>query len=128
MLNRAIVYSDVPAPNPNYSDVNPSSFAYDVIAKMTEAGVFSGSNNQFNPDAPLTRAQMAKVLVEAFSLKGSTVHTFNDVAGDHWAKEYISILADNGISLGYLDGSFKPNQSITREEFSMMLARELAEG
>lgn len=125
MLYRAIVFSDEQAPNPNYSDVNESTFAYEVIAKLTEAGIFSGSNGQFNLNGQLTRAQMAKVVVEAFDLKGATERTFNDVTGDYWAKEYISILADNGISIGYQDGSFKPNQSITREEFSMMLARVL---
>ena len=71
---------------------------------------------------------MAKIVVEAFDLKGSTERTFNDVTGDYWAKGYISILADNGISIGYQDGSFKPNQSITREEFSIMLTRILAKG
>lgn len=125
MLYRAIVFSDEPAPNPNYSDVNESSFAYDVIAKLTEAGVFSGSSGQFQPNAELTRAQMAKIIVEAFGLKGSASRTFTDVPADHWAKEYISILAENGISIGYPDGTFKPQQSITREEFSIMLARVL---
>ncbi len=125
MLNRAIVYSDTPAPNPNYADVNESSFAYDVIVKMTEAGVFAGSNNHFNPSQQLTRAQMARVLVEAFALTGTTARTFNDVASDHWAKEYISILAENGITVGYNDGGFKPNKSISRAEFSIMLAKAL---
>ncbi|MBB6446053.1 S-layer homology domain-containing protein [Bacillus benzoevorans] len=125
MLNRAIVYSDAPAINPNYADVNESSFAYDAIAKMTEAKVFSGSNNQFNPDQQLTRAQMARVLVEAFDLTGTAALTFKDVAGDHWAKNYISILAENGITVGYNDGSFKPNKSISRAEFSIMLAKAL---
>lgn len=128
MLNRAIVFSDDPAPNPHYADVNESSFGYDVIAKMTEEGIFSGNNNRFDADGQLTRAQMAKIVVEAFDLKGSTEQSFNDVAGDHWAKEYISILVSNGITIGYPDGSFKPNKPISREEFSIMLARELAEG
>lgn len=125
MLNRAIVYSDTPAPNPHYTDVNESSFAYDVIAKMTQERVFAGSNRQFLPNKQLTRAQMARILVEAFDLTGSTSHTFNDVTGDHWAKDYISILADNGITIGYKDGSFKPSKSISRAEFSIMLAKAL---
>lgn len=125
MLNRAIVYSDAAAANPNYADVNESSFAYNDIAKMTEAGVFAGSNNHFNPGQQLTRAQMARVLVEAFDLTGTKTLAFNDVAGDHWAKNYISILAENGITVGYNDGSFKPNKSISRAEFSIMLAKAL---
>jgi hypothetical protein len=125
MLNRAIVYSDALAPNPQYADVHETGFAYDAIAKMTEAGVFAGNNQHFYPDQQLTRAQMARVLTEAFDLTGSATRTFNDVASDHWAKEYISILAENGITVGYNDGGFKPNKSISRAEFSIMLAKAL---
>jgi lysophospholipase L1-like esterase len=125
MLDRAIVYSDDAAANPGYADVTTNSFGYDVIAKMTEQGVFSGANGYFNPDQSLTRAQMAKVLVEAFGLTGSSTQTFNDVSSDYWASNYISILAENKITTGYTDGTFKPNDSITRAEFSIMLARAL---
>ncbi|WP_071393458.1 S-layer homology domain-containing protein [Bacillus tuaregi] len=125
MLNRAIVYSDDSAPNPNYTDVNDHTFGYDVIAKMTEAGVFAGNNQLFNPGNPLTRAEMAKVLVQAFELKGTGARSFNDVSSDYWAAAYISTLAENGITIGYNDGSFKPNDYITRAEFSIMLSRAL---
>ena len=40
----------------------------------------------------MTRAQLAKVLVEAFDLEGSTAASFKDVPNDHWAHEYINIL------------------------------------
>jgi len=125
MLNRAIVYNDDQAPNPNYADVTEGTFGYDVIAKMTQEGVFAGNNQSFNPGDTLTRAEMAKVLVQAFKLTGAGGKGFNDVASDYWAASYISTLAENGITVGYNDGSFKPNDPITRAEFSIMLARAL---
>ncbi|WP_338449575.1 S-layer homology domain-containing protein [Niallia oryzisoli] len=125
MLNRAIVYSDDAAPNPNYADVTESTFGYDVIAKMTQEGVFAGNNQSFNPGNTLTRAEMAKVLVLAFKLKGTGSKSFNDVGNDYWAASYISTLAENGITIGYSNGSFKPNDPITRAEFSIMLSRAL---
>lgn len=125
MLNRAIVYSDDAAPNPNYADVTESTFGFDVIAKMTQEGVFAGNNQSFNPGNSLTRAEMAKVLVQAFKLKGTGSKTFNDVSSDYWASSYISTLAENGITIGYSNGSFKPNDPITRAEFSIMLSRAL---
>ena len=70
MLNRAIVYSDESAPNPGYLDVKQTSPRYEVIAKMTEQGVFAGSNHYFYPEKSLTRAEMAKILVQAFHLTG----------------------------------------------------------
>ena len=124
MLNRAIVYSDESAPDPGYVDVKETSPRYEVIAKMTEQGVFSGSNHYFYPEKSLTRAEMAKVLVQAFHFTGASTKTFSDTNG-HWAIDYISTLAEKQIVNGYGNGSFKPNEPITRAEFSMMLARAL---
>ena len=66
---------------------------------------------------------MAKVLVEAFQLTGGSTNSFIDISEDHWATDYISILAENQITKGYEDGTFKPNDPITRAEFSNMVAR-----
>ena len=50
MLDRAIVYSDDVAPNPAYADVTETTYGYDVIAKMTEQGVFTGEHHYFYPE------------------------------------------------------------------------------
>ena len=52
-------------------------------------------DGKFDPNGEMTRAQLAKVLVEAFNLKGSTAASFKDVPKDHWAHEYINILYHN---------------------------------
>jgi len=127
MLNRSIVYSDEVVKNPGYVDVTEMTFGYDVIARMSEEGAFSGNNQYFNPGDSLTRAQMAKILVQAFHLTGSSTKTFTDVSHDYWASDYISILTENKITLGYSNGTFEPNEPITRAEFSIMLARALDE-
>ena len=124
MLDRAIVYSDVAAPNPSYLDVTETTYGYEVIARLTEQGIFSGDGQSFYPDRSLTRAEMAKIIVEAFQLTGSSTHSFSDISG-HWGAESISILSENHITQGYVDGTFKPDQLITRAEFSTMLARAL---
>ncbi|MBU5212979.1 S-layer homology domain-containing protein [Heyndrickxia oleronia] len=122
LIKRSIIFDDTIAPDPNYKDVNKNTYGYTTIAKLTEKGIFSGNNGYFYPSHSLTRGEMAKILVEAFHLKGSLQHTFNDV-NKHWANEYIMILQANQITQGYPDGSFKPNEKITRAEFSTMLAR-----
>ena len=53
----------------DFSDVSANHPNADAIAAVTEAGIFSGNNGKFNPDGLLTRAQLAKVLVEAFDLE-----------------------------------------------------------
>ena len=50
------------------------------IAKMTQHGIFVGDNQYFYPDNTLTRAQMAKIFVQAFHLTGTSTHSFNDVS------------------------------------------------
>jgi len=125
MLKRAIVYGQQNATNPNYKDVSEKSFGYEAIAQLTQEGVFSGSGGYFHPGDTLTRAQMAKILVEAFHLSGTANKGYKDVNKTHWAAKYINILAANHIAEGFTDGSFKPNESITRAEFSLMLARTL---
>ncbi len=46
---------------------------------------------------------------------------FWDVSKDHWAYEYISELADKNVISGYTDGSFKPEKTVSRAEWSKML-------
>ena len=124
LLDRSIIFSDDLVPNPAYADINEGNYGYEVVARLTAEGIFSGSNQHFYPDHSLTRAEMAKIIVEAFELKGTTSQSFSDTQG-HWGANYISILAENSITDGYPDGTFQPDASITRAEFSTMVARVL---
>ena len=122
MLDRSVIYNNESAPNPSYLDVAETTYGFDVISRLTKQGIFTGDNYYFYPDQSLTRAEMAKILVKAFQLTGTTPHPYSDVASDHWGAEYISILTENQITNGYPDGTFKPDHYITRAEFSKMLA------
>ena len=51
---------------------------------------------------------------------------FSDVPSTHWAADYIWWLKNNGISVGYPDGTFRPNNSITRAEMAVMLKKSAA--
>ncbi len=108
----------------NFTDVSASHKYYDSIMQVYQAGIFDGIDGQFNPDAYMTRAQMAKILVLAFELKsnGANPAMFQDVPATHWAKEYIAILAAHGIALGD-NGHFKPDEPVTRAQFVAFLYR-----
>ena len=54
----------------------------------------------------------------------STAHKFTDIDG-YWAATYVDFLYSTGITTGYEDGTFRPNQNITRAQFSAMLFRYL---
>ncbi|MGG0669561.1 C40 family peptidase [Sporosarcina koreensis] len=106
-----------------FSDVAADHPQYDSITKVASAGLFSGNEGKFNPDESLTRAQMAKIIVEAFELQGSASTSYTDVPADHWANEYINILAYNNIASGYEDGSFGLNDKLTEKQFQKILDR-----
>ncbi|MFF5993837.1 S-layer homology domain-containing protein [Lysinibacillus sp. KU-BSD001] len=75
-----------------------------------------GANGAFKSNAPMTRAQMAKVIVLAFGLTPGGTSTFNDVPRTHWSYDYIAALENVGISLGD-NGNFKPDEPVTRAQF-----------
>lgn len=106
-----------------FSDVATDHPQYDAIIAVSDAGIFSGDNGKFNPSGEMTRAQLAKVLVEAFNLKGSTETSFKDVPTDHWANEYINILYHNEITTGYGDGNFGLSDKVTASQFKKFTDR-----
>lgn len=107
-----------------FTDVKASHYAYQSIKAVSEAGIINGKpGNKFEPDAPLTRAEMAVILNRAYKLQGKPINNFTDVKANHWAVIEIGVLAANKITGGYEDGSFKPSKPTTRAEFSSFMDR-----
>ncbi len=110
-----------------YPDVPMDHWANGAIGAVTAAGFMGGfPDGTFAPDAPLTRAQAAVVINNAFpqtNTNGSA--TFSDLSSDHWAFSAVTALADNYLIAGYPDGSFRPGQIVTRAEFAVLMARAL---
>ncbi|WP_051405133.1 S-layer homology domain-containing protein [Bacillus cihuensis] len=118
---------DLPAIKPavSFSDVPKSSPYYDAITTVQRAGIFDGgSSGKFKPKEPITRAQLAKVLVLAFDLKAKSNTTFKDIPSNHWASDYIKALASNGVTVGN-NGNFLPNDPVTRAHYAVFLHRSI---
>lgn len=80
------------------------------------------TDSSFRPERNVTRAEMATLITRILgtsTLKGS--HEFTDVTSSHWAQAAISAAAQSGSFQGYTDGSFKPDQAITRAEMAVVL-------
>lgn len=108
-----------------FTDVKMSNPYYYEIMKTQRANIFSGDFDQFKPNGFLTRAQMAKIIVEAFDLpKAKKDHPFTDIPSTHWANDYISSLYEAGITTG-LDEHYHPNQLVTRTHFAVFLHRAM---
>jgi len=108
-----------------YQDVSSSHWAYKEIRALTEKGIFSDAA-KFNPDASLTRAQMAKVLVNSYQIKMDDNHqvSFKDVQKTHW-HQYITTLAEVRISEGVTWNTFNPDGVVTRAQMSVFVDRAM---
>lgn len=110
-----------------YSDVHSNYWAFDAIQRVSGAGVMSGyEDGTFRPSKSITRAEIAALVdrLLATEVNGRTVYA--DVSTDHWAYESISKVSQLGILRGYSDGTFHPEQPITRAEFATLILRLLA--
>lgn len=110
-----------------FTDVSTNYWAYDAIGAAQTAGWVKGyPDGSFRPDNPVTRAELAQVLVNYFQLsKGINQNIFTDINKNYWAAVVIDVLASQGVCQGYPDGSFRPNNNVTRGEAAAMLARLL---
>lgn len=108
----------------DYTDVNAGDWFNNAISTLSNAGIVTGYNDgTFRPNQPITRGEMAKIIANFANLsKGGK--TFTDLSG-HWSKTYVELAAGNGWIAGYPDGSFRPDQKITRAETVTMINRVL---
>ncbi|QUL52753.1 FIVAR domain-containing protein [Paenibacillus tritici] len=77
----------------------------------------------FKPENALTRAQVAMILYRVLELQGANAAQYSDVSGSHWAAEAIRQVTGAGLMKGMTDGSFRPEQGITRAEMAVIIAR-----
>lgn len=109
-----------------FVDVDPKRFYDKYIGYAFSIGVVSGYNDKtFRPEATITRAEAAKMVADAAKLPIDEEETraisFTDVDPNAWYGPYVKALAKAGIVNGYSDGTFKPNDKITRAEAVRML-------
>ncbi|MFJ7408952.1 MULTISPECIES: S-layer homology domain-containing protein [unclassified Lysinibacillus] len=126
IISRALELNTKNVKNPSFKDIQANHIYYKEIAAVVEAGIMSGrENNTFDPNATLTRAQMAKIVAIAYELKGTSGIAFKDVPKDHWAYTYVQQLAANNITTGYDGNIYKPNEAISRAHFGLFLYRAI---
>lgn len=108
----------------SYGDVNASDWYAKHIAYISDKKVMEGyEDGNFNPEAEITRAEYATVIARLRSLK-EVETTFEDAKG-HWASGYIGAVAKEKWIEGYPDGTFKPEETISREEVATMTNKML---
>lgn len=105
-----------------FSDVPEGYWAKPYIDALSERDVFDGiivdgveEADSFQPDAPISRAQLARAITKAFPLsEEEAAISFADVDEDFWALDFINEAVKGGYMNGFTDGSFKPELPVPR--------------
>ena len=119
-----ILYSTFP-------DVPMSHWAWQFVETIFSEGLTSGyPDGTYRPDNPVTRGEMAVFIKKG--IHGSTYtpptpdgsHPFSDISG-HWAEAWIEDLFDEGFTTGFPDGTYRPDNQVTRAEIAVFLKKAI---
>ena len=130
MLMVALKLGESTTNSPSYTDVEVNRWSFGYIEKATELGYLNGyGNGIFNPADSMTRAELATVLVRIAEKQGNSQsnpsRSFSDVTGTEWYGDYIAKAVRFGLITGYEDGTFRPNNTVSRAEAVTMINRML---
>ncbi|MFI3226148.1 MAG: S-layer homology domain-containing protein [Clostridia bacterium] len=111
----------------SFTDINGDEWYANTLGFMQQFGIVTGyEDGTFRGDEYITRAEFATVASRFDELVDSQENIFSDVSDTHWAISYINSAAAKGWINGYEDGTFKPQQSITRAEVVTLINRILS--
>ena len=105
-----------------FSDIQNSWAKSSILTSYMNGWMTGISSDTFSPDSPMTRAQAATILVRMLSLNPelNSSYSFDDCKGS-WAEKYIDTARKYNIVSGIGDNQFAPEQTVTREEITVML-------
>lgn len=105
-----------------FNDID-NHWSKDYIKKLSDKEIVSGySDGSYRPDKTISREEAATIVSRMLGdKKGNTKNIFKDVTDTRWSAGYIAYLYENGIIGGYSDGNFRPEDKITRGEFSRII-------
>lgn len=108
----------------DFTDVSADAWHVKPVATLANAGLLAGyEDGSFRPDAPITRAEYAAIATR-FDELAAAESNFTDISG-HWAEDAINAAYGAGWVGGYEDGTFRPDQNISRAEAMALINRVL---
>ena len=110
----------------SFGDVDPDAWYAEAVSTLAGLGYLKGgTDGNFRPNAPITRAEMAALLVRFAEGEAEAGATFSDVPETHWAYDAINTAAAYGWINGVGDGRFSPDRPITRAEAAKLMCAVL---
>lgn len=114
--------------NNNFSDIS-GNFAEEAIKSLTKEGFLKGyEDGTFGPNKKISRAEFTILAKRALGMENKSaedVPSLKDLSKSAWYTEEILIALNHGLTNGYEDGTFRPNQIMQREQAAVMLANVL---
>ena len=107
-----------------FADVADSPYA-DALNALAVCGVLQGTGGGlFQPEQAMTRGQLCALLAQALNAQAApTGGYFSDVAAGAWYAQDVEAMASMGLVAGFPDGTFRPDQTVTQEEFLTVMGR-----
>lgn len=125
MFYNLLLNKDVPV-TVNFSDVPDDSWYATAVNTLASLGIVNGiGNNQFAPDQLITRAQFTVIAMRFTNGTTNGENNFSDVHANDWFYDQVVGSIQYGWINGYSDGTFRPNQTITRAEVTTIVNRML---
>ncbi len=107
-----------------FTDVKAGSWYYNAVAYLDQMNFFNQiEGTTYKPEEPITRAEFVDLANKASSLVGNNKVSFTDVSRDHFYYDAIVAAAQSGLVNGYEDGTFRPDNTITRAEVVTVVNR-----
>lgn len=122
ILHRTMVTPTASSPQ-SFTDVPKANWAVGDIDLVVSNGWMKGTGaSTFSPNREVTRGEMAQILMNVYGWSSTDMQPFSDTSG-HWAEKAIRAAAAEGVLIGYSDGTFRPDQPITRVETVKLINR-----
>ncbi|WP_304508981.1 S-layer homology domain-containing protein, partial [Anaerotignum sp.] len=107
------------------SDIH-GHWAEKTITAWQDKGLISGyQDGTFKPNKPTTRAEFARIMNQALGLSNKGNVSFSDVSASDWFYNDVAVALGEKYTAGYPDGTFKPNETITRAQAAVFIAKAI---
>jgi len=111
-----------------FTDINPGDWYYQYATFAKWRGFISGySDNSFHPNEPITRAEATVMIMQIAGIidydVSETITLFSDVNSEDWFTYAVAVATQYEIIEGYGDGTFRPNDPLTRAEAAVIAER-----
>ena len=125
MFNNLLNNKDV-AITVSFSDVTSDAWYAEAVNTLASLGMITGiGDNRYEPDRSITRAEFTTIAMRFADLVTGGENVFSDVSESAWYYDYVAGSIQYGWITGYPDGTFRPENTITRAEVTTIVNRML---